>query len=368
MSANLFKLERPQLNPILINELRVRMRGMRPYLILTLFLISLVGAGALIYYVVLQQQRFSMTLLSAQVGQAIFSGLALWTLFLVVFLAPALTSGAISSERERLTYEMLMSTPLQPVRILWGKLIAALSYLFLLIFASVPVFSVVLMFGGVEPLDVLKTLVLLICSAITFGTIGLFFSALMRRTATATVMSYVVILVLIGGTFIVGSLWNQTLMHSQPGDTLPPHLFYLNPFSALVSIVAITPTSNPDPFSFAFMGSPFGVLPMIDLLSPGVIYYGHDGITRVIPVFRATLVSFGLLTVLLCWISAHLVLPRRRWRPRRSDVSFALLLLALLLLAWLVREWWYVLPPTVPMPGGPFGPMVPVGPPIMPFP
>lgn len=349
---------RPHINPILVKELRARMRGFRPYAILTVFLVSLVAAGFILYQIVLQQQMLGTTLLSAQVGQALFSGLAVWILFLVVFLAPALTSGAISSEREQLTYDMLLTTPLKPVRILWGKLIAALSYLFLLIFASIPVFSLILMFGGVEPIAVLKMFTLLVVSAVTFGAVGLFFSSLMRRTAPATVLSYVVILIVIGGTFIAGTVWQRSLFHMQPDSMVPPQLFYLNPFTALASIIAIAPGTNGDPLSFVFMGNPFGVLPLFDMLSPGVVYYSADGTMRTVPIFRATLISFTILTVLLCWISSHLVLPRRRWYPGWSDLSFALLLIALLVLAWLVHEWWYVIPPRTSIPGGPFGPII----------
>jgi ABC-2 type transport system permease protein len=138
----------PRLNPIIVREVRTRMRGVRPYLILTGFLLLLAAAGVAIYQLMIQQARFGGTLLSAQVGQALFKGLGFVELLLVVFLAPSMTSGAISGEREQLTYDMLIATPLRPAQILWGKLVAALSYLFLLIFAAVPVFSVVLVSAG----------------------------------------------------------------------------------------------------------------------------------------------------------------------------------------------------------------------------
>src|SRR5262245_14504868 len=101
------------LNPIIVKELRGRMRGARPYAVLTFFLLIMVGAGYGINWLVTNQARFGTTILSAQVGQALFSGLALCELFLVIFLAPALTSGAISGEREQLTYDMLLATPLR---------------------------------------------------------------------------------------------------------------------------------------------------------------------------------------------------------------------------------------------------------------
>ncbi|NJP05305.1 MAG: ABC transporter permease subunit [Chloroflexaceae bacterium] len=348
------KLERPRMNPIIVKEWRASMRGMRPYAILTFFLVTLVGVAGLMLVLVQQQAQYGATILSAHVGQAMFSGLALWELFLVVFLAPAMTSGTISSERERLTYDMLMVTPIRPMRILWGKLIAALSYLLLLIFAAIPMLSIVLMFGGVTLYDTLKVLLLLLVTTITMGSIGLFCSALFRRTATATVMSYVLVLSLIGGTLLLTML-NQQFV-TGPEQHTRSELVYLNPFSALASLLAVPSNAMVGPVFFSFTGSSFGLLPILDLFSPGVIHYGMSGM-EVIPIFRATLISYAFLTLLLCWISSHLILPRRRWQPRWSDLSFALLLLALGVLAVLLAPWWYVLPSDGL--GGPFLPIAP---------
>jgi hypothetical protein len=65
----------------------------------------------------------------------------------------------------------------------------------------------------------------------------------------------------------------------------------------------------------------------------------------VVPVYRATLIFYGLLTVLLSWATAHLMGPGRRWRPRRSDLGFVLLLLVIGLAAYVWRDWWHVAPP-----------------------
>lgn len=335
---------RPTLNPIIVKELRTRMRGVRPYAILTAFLLLLALAGFGIYQMMLQQARFGGTLLSAQVGQALFRGLAFVELMLVVFLAPSMTSGAISGEREQLTYDMLIATPLRPAQILWGKLVAALSYLFLLIFAAVPVFSVILVFGGVELRALLKALALLVAATICFGAIGLFCSALMRRTARATTIAYTLVLLSIGVPILVASVWGQ--FTTPPGQQAPPWLLYLNPFSALLSITTIGVGGGvvePGMPMFGF-GDPFGGMPFLALLGPGVVYYGPNG-PVVIPLYRATLIGYALLTTLLCWASAHLVLPNRRWRPHWSDLGFAVTVAAILSLGYLARSWWYVLPP-----------------------
>ncbi|MCX7791057.1 MAG: ABC transporter permease, partial [Chloroflexaceae bacterium] len=90
------RLQPPRINPIIVREARTRMRGARPYVVLTVFLALLALAGVGIFQLMAQQARFGAVLLSAQVGQGLFKGLAFVELLLVVFLAPAMTSGAIS--------------------------------------------------------------------------------------------------------------------------------------------------------------------------------------------------------------------------------------------------------------------------------
>ncbi len=148
------------LNPIIVKELRSRMRGGRTFVILSAFLL---GLGALCYAILRVyegQARAGNQIISAHVGKGLFAVLALAETLLIVFLTPAVTAGAISSEREQLTYDLLVATPLRPGRILSGKLISTLSYILLLIFSAVPLGSLVLVFGGVAPRDLLQALVL----------------------------------------------------------------------------------------------------------------------------------------------------------------------------------------------------------------
>ncbi|MFV9507331.1 MAG: ABC transporter permease [Oscillochloridaceae bacterium umkhey_bin13] len=332
-------------NPIIVRELRTRMRGIRPYLVLTIFLAAMALVGVGVYQLMQQQTRFGGTLLSAQVGQALFRGLAFAELFLVVVLAPAFTAGAISGEREQLTYDMLLATPLQVGQILWGKLLAALSYLFLLIIAAIPLFSVVLIFGGVEVTAVLQALVLLVLTAIFFGALGLTCSALVRRTAQATAVAYVLTLVLVGVPIVIASAWNQ--LAPMPGQSVPSALLYLNPFSALLSITTLEAGMSGDMMPAFGFGDPLSGLPLLGVLTPGVIYYGPWG-TAVIPIYRASYLGFAIGTVLLGWFSAHLALPSRRWRLGWSDLGFALALAGLLGLALLTRSWWYIPAPQAP--------------------
>ena len=76
--------------------------------------------------------------------------------------------------------------------IVLGKLLSSLSYVFLLMLAALPLFSLVFLFGGVSPGQVVLAFVISLASALTLGTIGVFISVLIRRGQIATVLSYAV--------------------------------------------------------------------------------------------------------------------------------------------------------------------------------
>lgn len=222
------------LNPIIVKEFRSRMRGWRAFAMLTIYLIFLTLFSYGIYRVILVASPYSAGMpLSPFIGQALYAAITNLSLFFVAFLTPALTATAISSEHEKLTLEMLQATPLASHTILFGKLVSAAVYIFLLLFAAVPVVSLVFIFGGVAPVDLLLSALVIWATAITFGMIGLFFSAWRKRTIQAIVLSYLVILVLIVGTYVIYVFWGVLTQNFPPRILLLP-----NPFSALASVIS----------------------------------------------------------------------------------------------------------------------------------
>jgi ABC-type transport system involved in multi-copper enzyme maturation permease subunit len=187
-------------------ELRGRMRGPRAFIGVTLYLAVLAASAVLVYTVQRDLAGAQVSFgggnpyVSAQVGQALFTALLFIQVLLVVFLAPAATSGAISLEREKQTLDLLAATPVSTMGIVIGKLASALAFVVVLIVASIPLTAMVFLFGGVAPEDVLRGYVVLIVTAIGFGSVGLLLSTLTRRTQTATVLTYLAVLILTVGT------------------------------------------------------------------------------------------------------------------------------------------------------------------------
>ena len=240
---------------IMVKELRSRFRGRRAFVIITAYLavLALIAYGA---YVSVEPhvtiagdfgggRTISGANASATIGQAIFTMLSVFQLLLVCFIAPAFTAGAISLEREKQTLDLLVTTPMRPGAIVIGKLFSALAFVVLLILAGIPVSALVLMYGGASVTDILQQQVVLFVSAIGFGVVGIFFSALVKRTQAATVLTYSTMLVLVIGSFMVFRFWTAAATSSpdnafQTVRTAPEGLLYLNPAVAMIEIVANT--------------------------------------------------------------------------------------------------------------------------------
>jgi ABC-type transport system involved in multi-copper enzyme maturation permease subunit len=113
---------------------------------------------------------------------------------LASLMTPSFAAGAITGEKERKSYEMLLASPLRPAAIVLGKLVASLSHLAILIFCSLPIVVLCLPLGGVSVYEVLAVYLGLILSVLTYGMISLACSSYFQRTSASLVVSYLLIL------------------------------------------------------------------------------------------------------------------------------------------------------------------------------
>jgi ABC-type transport system involved in multi-copper enzyme maturation permease subunit len=184
-------------NPMLVKELRGRMRGARAFVILSVYLTLLACFACAAYYVNYVTSRGpGGGSRMVPMGRPVFYAVVAIELSMVTFLTPAFVTGAISGERERQTYELLRTTSLPARALVLGKLLAALSYVVLLVLVAVPVHSLAFVLGGVTVAEIVLALLILLVAAIGFATLGMFLSSVARSTLAATVLTYVTILVI----------------------------------------------------------------------------------------------------------------------------------------------------------------------------
>jgi len=177
-------------NPVLQHELLGNLRMAQAFVLLFFYLLIL---GLVVYVAWPTAQQLDLTTNPAEARQLVdlfFLGQYL----LASLMAPSFAAGAITGEKERKTYEMLLASPLRPGAIVLGKLLAALCHLAILIFASLPIVMLCLPLGGVSFYEVLAAYLALILSVVTFGMISLAASSYFRRTASSLVVTYLLIL------------------------------------------------------------------------------------------------------------------------------------------------------------------------------
>jgi ABC-type transport system involved in multi-copper enzyme maturation permease subunit len=328
------------------------MRSRRAFAFLTFYLTVLSGFVWMLESRVSQSARGG-AFESSQTGTTVFTGLLFLETLLVVFLAPAFTTGAISQEREKQTLDLLVATPISSFSIVIGKLFSALAWVFILVIASIPLTAIVFVFGGVAPEDLVRGYVVLLIDAIGLGTIGLFFSALLRRTLAATVASYFVVLALtLGSIFVWGFLYASGTQVEQSNvdgsfnvtrKAPPEAILWFNPFVADADVLCPTGTGSNGFCSFiaeitgntqqvtqnfgpggrVIIGEVGKPIPVQDGVAPQGFVPEPQGIgvpdAPVAPprdmFWPRSAAAWIVLSAILILASVNLVSPTRRWRP-----------------------------------------------------
>jgi len=164
-----------------------------------------------------------------ETGQLIFRVLSVSQAVLIALIAPALTCGAISLERERQTMDFLLMTPLRAVSIVWGKLMSAFLFVGLLLVLSMPLASVSFLLGGVSPGELAAVYTALIVEAVLLCSFGLAWSATFSKTTASTPLAYATTLAYMAATAMLYGM-GQGLRYGSRGATADTFIFSgLNP-------------------------------------------------------------------------------------------------------------------------------------------
>ena len=234
-------------NPVLVKELRMRFRNFKGPLILALYLLVIGGfILGFIYLTWHDSAAFNPTR-----SREIFTALSVTQLILLGFVTPGLTSGVISGERERQTLNVLLTTELSPRTIVISKMISSCAFTLLLIAATLPLYSIVLMFGGIAPGQLLGVFGFYLVTMFLFAAIGIACSTFFKRTGISTVTAYGLTAFLGAGTAFIAVFIYEVIQRSQNfprTDDVPlivQLLLDINPMMVLVRILGEDVLSDP---------------------------------------------------------------------------------------------------------------------------
>ena len=176
-------------NPVLQRELVVNLRMTRSFVLLFAYVALL---GMLVYAAWPAEQKLDMA--QPEAARRLVNLFFLGQYLLMSLMAPSFAAGAITGEKERKSYEMLLASPVTPGAVVLGKMGASLVPLGILMVCSLPIVMLCLPLGGVSPYEVFAAFFAMTASVGLFGMISLWCSSRFVRTSAALVVSYLLIL------------------------------------------------------------------------------------------------------------------------------------------------------------------------------
>jgi ABC-type transport system involved in multi-copper enzyme maturation permease subunit len=159
---------------------------------------------------------------------------------------PALTSQSVNGDRERGRLGVLQVTELSSFDIVAGKLLAAWGTACVFVIVSAPITIWAIIEGGISAWQVIVvTLVMMLLLGIICA-IGLGLSALLARSTTSSVLTYVAVFVLALGTVVLAGLATAITTSSNNGQTYGEAWYLLapNPFVILADAAPSAPVKR----------------------------------------------------------------------------------------------------------------------------
>lgn len=193
---------RIRLNPIVKKDLQVTVRSMR----ISWGLFAYEAALAIAFIIALRViQAMSTYMSSGNIYSYLvylFPVVAVVQVCIVALYIPIITASSISGEKERQTFDIMLTTCMSPFSIVFGKVISAVLRILFFVAASTPIMALSFVVGGLKWRNLLFYLLALILFSIFSGSIGIFSSAFCRKSVSAVILSFVIYFIVYFITFL----------------------------------------------------------------------------------------------------------------------------------------------------------------------
>ena len=137
----------------------------------------------------------------------------------VIALTPLYAAGSIADEKERRTFDFLLSSPLPHYQILLGKLLARLVYVGSILAVGLPVLMLTFLFGGVDFEHLLAGFAVAVVSAIFLGSLGVMLAC--QKNSLRETLPGLATALLAPACLGLCGLCNATLAAASPITVLP---------------------------------------------------------------------------------------------------------------------------------------------------
>jgi ABC-type transport system involved in multi-copper enzyme maturation permease subunit len=237
------------LGPIFARETLTMPRRARHYLLRSAYLGLLWILGLTAWQTTVGWSQTATLGDNARFNLLLFQLLTYVQLTLLLFFAALSAASAITQEKDRRTFILLLLTDLRNYEIVLGKLFGSLLQILIFLLAAVPLLALTLLLGGIAPAQVAEALVVLAGTAVAAGSLGGLVALWRDKTFQAlalTVLFIVLYLCLVRGLTVL-TAWGV------PASAVESWQERLEPLLALQSVFEPPAAAVPAlPAAYAF--------------------------------------------------------------------------------------------------------------------
>ena len=190
-----------RLNPIVKKDVRVQARSMK--ICWGVFAYELILAIVFFFAMafIQEQSSYSTSNIYSYMVQ-LYPVLAVTQLVILGVVVPVRTASSISGERERQTFDIMMTTGMTPFSIIAGKVMTAIIQSMFFVVASMPVMALSFVIGGMSWSYLFWFLGVALLMSFFAASIGILCSSICKKSISAVIMSYGFYIIFFVGTVV----------------------------------------------------------------------------------------------------------------------------------------------------------------------
>lgn len=173
---------------------------------------------------------------TAGFGLLLFQIVVFVELLLTLFFAALSAASAVSQEKDRRTFLLLLVTDMADYEIVLGKLVGALLPILVLLLITMPFLAMLLLLGGIDPEQVVQAVLVLLATAIAAGSLGGVVALWRERTFQALALSVLLLVLYVCLAQAVGVI-GPLLAGETSGVNWSRVHAWLDPFVAMQSVL-----------------------------------------------------------------------------------------------------------------------------------
>ena len=235
MAMPKFKLPgKIRINPIVKKDLKVISRSMK--IAWGVFIYEMVLALVFFFAMYIIFDAFSSYGYTSDYQDfiALFPIIAGVEFCIIALIMPVITASAISGEKEKQTFDLLMTTVMTPRAIVRGKVESAVIRMMVFIVGSIPLMALSFTIGGLSWWNLFVTMIAFLIFAILTGSMGIFASTLTKKSITGIILTYVFYFIF--GTMSVFPTLIVVLTSTFASGSVISVLMLINPVAAIIEM------------------------------------------------------------------------------------------------------------------------------------